>query len=77
MLTNGVITVYIKWGLVQRRPAHISYGKSTSECLSPIYTVPYTYNSSLNPKGQVSSFEILEMSATRGLAAKLEESVEN
>ena len=34
------------------------YGKSTSECMSPIlfYTVTYTYIDSLNLRGQVSIF---------------------
>ena len=49
------------------------YGKSASECLSPIlfYSVPYSYIDSLNPKGQVSSLKTLEMSAAGCLAANL------
>ena len=49
------------------------YGKSTSECLSPIpfYTVIYTYIDSLNQRGQVSSFKTLKMRAAQSLATNL------
>ena len=49
------------------------YVKPTSECLSLIrfYAVTYTYIDSLNPKGQVSIFKILEMRSAQSSAANL------
>ena len=50
---------------------HPPYGKSTSECLSPIlfYTVTYTYIRSSDPKGFFPSFKTLDLVADQSSAA--------
>ena len=62
--------IFFSW-LPRGGGIHPPYGKSTSECLSPIlfYTVTYTYIRSSDPKGFFPSFKTLDLVADQSLAA--------